>query len=184
VVACLAGLGLFLALALWPRRRGALAETAGPVALVVPVDPRAADDGPVSFAESRGLSTPVLTPDTPPEEAGIPRWRRPSVRAARQLSERDVPVEHVALLFQAPPQEGEDRRRVVYRLVRIGTQPDEFDGDEVGRLDRGDEVEVLGEQAGYCLVRTPLGTIGWVHRTTLRHLDDEPSYELRLQADG
>jgi hypothetical protein len=62
---------------------------------------------------------------------------------------------------------GGQRRRVGYRLVRMSTEPDELLGAEVGRLDRGDEVEVLREESSYVLVLTPDDTIGWVHRTTL-----------------
>jgi hypothetical protein len=184
-VACLTGLGLFFALVLRPRRREPVAETIGQApSSPAPNHPNPGSDGEAPFAQSRGMSQTIVSPDTPPEEIGIPRWRRPSLRAARQLSERDIPVEHLPLLFPAPPRADEDRRSVVYRLVRIGTQPDEFAGDEVGRLDRGDEVEVLAEEAGYCFVRTPLDTIGWVHRTTLRRPDDGPAYELRLQTDA
>jgi hypothetical protein len=122
-----------------------------------------------SFAESRGISTPVVTPDTPPEEAGIPRWRRPSVRAARQVSERGVILPHVPLRFIGPGGDdaAEDRRVVRYRLVRVSSVPDELAGEEVGRLDRGDEVQVLREESGYFLVRAPDGTEGWIHRTTV-----------------
>jgi hypothetical protein len=38
---------------------------------------------------------------------------------------------------------------------------------EIGRLDRGDEVEVLGEQDGMLQVRTPTGLLGWVPRVVI-----------------
>ncbi len=177
-VISLGGVLLFWGLMVLARRRQApvvVIESVGAVA-AVPTGP--------SFAETRGMVAVAPPPDTPLEEALIPRWRRPSLRAARQLSERDAPVEHLPILFQAPAPAEADRRLVAYRLVRLGSEPDEFAGEEVGRLDRGDEVEVLREETGYCLVRTPLDAVGWVHRTTLRRLDDELSYELRLETDG
>lgn len=175
-VITLGGIALFWALFALARRR----QAAVPVAETASSEPSAS----VSFAATRGLVPVAPPPDTPPEEALIPRWRRPSLRAARQLSERDVPMEHIPILFRTPAAPGADRRQVAYRLVRMGTEPDELTGEEVGRLDRGDEVEVLREEAGYCLVRTPLDGVGWIHRTTLRRLDDEPSFELRLETDA
>ncbi len=177
----LGGIGLFMALMAGTRRREALpvAETALPAAQLAVPAPAGS-----SWAETRGLAVAAPAADVPPEEALIPRWRRPSLRAARQLSERDVPIEHMPLLFRSAPDADADRRQVVYRLVRMGTEPDEFAGEEVGRLDRGDEVEVLREEAGYCLVRTPLDAVGWVHRTTLRGFDDGPIFELRLETDA
>ena len=47
-------------------------------------------------------------------------------------------------------------------------EPDEYLGQEIGMLDRGDEVEVLRQEASFVLVMTPDEAIGWVHRTTLR----------------
>jgi hypothetical protein len=99
-------------------------------------------------------------------EAAIPRWRRQSLREARMRSERDVmPI--VPLQFIAPPTEGIDRRVVAYNLVRMASEPDELLGEEVGRLDRGDEVDVLDKRGVYLLVQAPDGSRGWVHRTTL-----------------
>jgi hypothetical protein len=173
----LGGIGLYLVLVGTTRRRDLAVPAAAAVASDMPAPG-------LSWAETRGLVAVAPTPDVPPEEAAIPRWRRPSLRAARQLSERDIPLEHVPVLFRPDAGSVTDRRQVVYRLVRMGTEPDEFAGEEVGRLDRGDEVEVLREEAGYCLVRTPLGAVGWVHRTTLRRPDDEPSFEIHLDTDA
>jgi hypothetical protein len=161
-------LGLFIALG---RRRRSDDPTLMPVATeAAGAGAAVATFGSLTtFAESRGIGTPVVTPDTPPEEAGIPRWRRPSVRAARQVSERGVVLPHVPLRFigQAGVEVTSDRRVVRYRLVRVSSVPDELAGEEVGRLDRGDEVEILREESGYFLVRAPDGTEGWIHRTTV-----------------
>ncbi len=121
-----------------------------------------------SFAETRGLVTTQLPPDTPLEEAMIPRWRRPSLREARARSERDIPAYREPMRFREPPSPDADRRIVSYNLVRLASEPDEYLGQEIGMLDRGDEVEVLRQEASFVLVMTPDEAIGWVHRTTLR----------------
>ena len=92
----------------------------------------------------------------------MPRWRRPSLQAARKSSTRDIP-DHVPLVFSAPAEASEERARVTYRLVRVYDQPDEVRGLEVAWLDRGDEVDVVAEQGSYTFVRTPSGAAGWVH---------------------
>jgi hypothetical protein len=124
-----------------------------------------------SFAESRGMNAVAVAPDVPPTEADIPRWRRPSLREARRRSERDPGVEAFPLVFTAPAKADVERRRVAYRLVRLGSEPDEVLGQELGRLDRGDEVDVLDARGAYVLVATPDGAVGWIHRTTLEPLD-------------
>jgi hypothetical protein len=121
-----------------------------------------------SFAESRGLVMTQPPPDTPLEEAMIPRWRRPSLREARARSERDIPAYREPLRFREPPSPDADRRIVSYNLVRLASEPDEYLGQEIGMLDRGDEVEILRQEASFVLVLTPDEAIGWVHRTTLR----------------
>ena len=62
---------------------------------------------------------------------------------------------------------GTERRRIRYRLVRLSDDPDEIRSMEVGQLEENDEVEILGTYASYFQVRTPLGQVGWVHRTTV-----------------
>jgi hypothetical protein len=119
-----------------------------------------------TYAETRGIAAPALAPGVRPEEAAIPRWRRPSLREARGATDRGAPPVHMPMRFGSPAG-GADRRVVAYRLVRMSSQPDELYGDEVGRLDRGDEVEVIREEAGFYMVIAPDDTVGWVHRTTL-----------------
>ncbi len=126
-----------------------------------------------TFAETRGVAAAVVASDTPPEEAAIPRWRRPSVKAARQTSDRSAPVSRAALRFREPAASGTVRAIVGYRLVRVSSEPDEVASDEVGRVDRGDEVEIMHEEGSYVLIRTPDDTVGWVHRTTLQ--EPEPA---------
>ncbi|HYM82738.1 MAG TPA: SH3 domain-containing protein, partial [Candidatus Dormibacteraeota bacterium] len=180
-IVSLSGLALFVTFLATRRRRrfSAAVASAPPIAA-----PAGAPSAGASFADTRGAVLAPLPPDTPLDELGIPRWRRPSVRAARQVSERGIPIEHVPVRFREDVGAGVDRRRVTYRLVRVGTEPDEFAGEEVGRVDRGDEVEVLRESGGYCLIRTPDGIVGWIHRTTLSRPDAPPSFEIRLSTDG
>ena len=113
----------------------------------------------------------AAAPDTPYQELGMPRWRRPSLQAARKASTRDIP-DHVPMMFAAPADAAIRRARVTYRLVRAYDQPDEIRGVEVAWLDRGDEVEIVAEQGRYAFVRTPNGAAGWVHRTTITEIDE------------
>jgi hypothetical protein len=117
-------------------------------------------------------TAPVL-PDTPEEEALLPRWRRPSVQSARKTSSRGVELPHVAVSFKDGATDVE-RRRIRYRLVRVSSIPDEIMGEEVARLDRGDEVELLRSAGAYWLVRTPYGAEGWVHQMTLESGTPDP----------
>lgn len=39
--------------------------------------------------------------------------------------------------------------------------------DELGRLDRGDEVEILASHEGFLHVRTPDDVTGWILRHTI-----------------
>ncbi len=167
--AIVGGLGLIFLLFTRRRRRDddsleaagalALATAAGPpLPVVPPPPPRVA---------------PVL-PDTPEEEANMPRWRRPSVQSARKASSRDVELPHVPVAFKDGATDVE-RRRIRYRLVRVSSIPDEIMGEEVARLDRGDEVELIRSAGAYWLVRTPFGEEGWVHQMTLESGAPEPS---------
>ncbi|HEY0444428.1 MAG TPA: SH3 domain-containing protein, partial [Candidatus Limnocylindrales bacterium] len=102
-----------------------------------------------------------------PDEEHVPRWRRPSVQAARQGSRFGPPVSRPPLRFATPPPAGAERVAVHYRFVRVADAPDDVRSIEVGRLDRGDEVDVLDRQSGFALVRAPDGLEGWVPRMTL-----------------
>lgn len=71
------------------------------------------------------------------------------------------------LRFTAPAAAGVERRTVRYRLVRIGDGEDDVRSLELGRLDRGDEVEVLAWHEGHAQIRTPEGIVGWVASATI-----------------
>jgi hypothetical protein len=69
--------------------------------------------------------------------------------------------------FKATPRPGVERRTIGYRLVRMSDGPDDIRSQEVGRVDRGDEVEVIAEHEGFLQVRTPSGLEGWVPRVVI-----------------
>jgi SH3-like domain-containing protein len=68
------------------------------------------------------------------------------------------------LRFSKPAARGVERRVIGYRRVRVSAGPDDLRTPQVDRIDRGDEVELLGEAEGYLHVRTPNGVEGWVPR--------------------
>jgi hypothetical protein len=62
---------------------------------------------------------------------------------------------------------GNERYQVGYQSVRLGDGPDDLRSTELGRLDRGDEVEILASHEGFLQVRTPTGLTGWIPRHTI-----------------
>ena len=122
----------------------------------------------------------------------MPRWRRPSLTQARKADPGTslAAIEAERLTFARGAQAGDstnERRRIRYRMVRLSDAPDEILGQEIGRLDEGDEVELLERSGLYWKVRTPLGEIGWVHKMTLGDAVTavEPAYQTEdAEADG
>jgi hypothetical protein len=112
---------------------------------------------------------PDAVEDIPDPEALIPRWRRPSLQAARQSHWAEDGGTRVPQQFPSGEPAG-DRRIVAYRLVMVSDRPADRDAVELGRIDRGDEVELLALDSGFALVRAPDGLKGWVDESTL----DEP----------
>ena len=112
---------------------------------------------------------PDAVEDVPDPEALIPRWRRPSLQAARQSHWAEESGARIPQRFPAGASTGE-RRIVAYRLVLVSDRPNDRDAIELGRIDRGDEVELLALESGFALVRAPDGLEGWVDASTL----DEP----------
>jgi hypothetical protein len=111
-----------------------------------------------------------------PDESGMPRWRRPSLMAARKGDPaRDVVVPVKLSFDDGPidPLDGHERRRIKYRVVRLLDAPDELRSNEVGLLDEGDEVQLLERSGSFWLVLCPDGSEGWVHRMTLGDIVDE-----------
>jgi hypothetical protein len=102
-----------------------------------------------------------------PDEATLPRWLRPTLREQRQWSDRAAYVAREPERFDSPARTGADRRTIGYRLVRLSDGPDDLRSNEMSRLDRGDEVEIIGDQGGFLQVRTPSGLEGWVPRIAI-----------------
>ena len=71
-------------------------------------------------------------------------------------------VHRAPIQFATPPAKGVDRCRVGSRLVPLRSEPGELTGVLVGRLDVGDEVDVLRQEGSNCFVRTPSGAEGWL----------------------
>jgi hypothetical protein len=166
------GLGLLFAMILLGRRR----RGDEPVpALVEAQSPAFAGASAAAAPSPAPVAWAVAGADVLPTEVGVPRWRRQSLRESRQRSERDIPTARVELRFRTEPEPGVERRLVAYSLVSMRSEPDELLGQEVGWLDRGDEVEVIQTRGVHWLVRTPDGAVGWIHRTTLEATPLEPS---------
>jgi hypothetical protein len=69
--------------------------------------------------------------------------------------------------FDRAPAGSVERRVVAYQSVRLSAGPDALRSAELTRLQRRDEVEVIGEDGGALQVRLPDGMEGWVPRVVL-----------------
>jgi hypothetical protein len=134
---------------------------------VVPVAPLMA---PTSAAAIPAAPSTAL--DEPYGEALMPRWRRPSLKTARYETPKITAMPSPAMTFARAPSTGLERRIVRYDLVALTDMPDEIQGAQVGQLQANDEVELLERRGAWVQVRTPLGTEGWIHRTTLQSPED------------
>jgi hypothetical protein len=118
-----------------------------------------------------------ITPSQPMEpEASVPRWRRPSLIAARYETDNIRAIraaEPAAVLHARParlfaePTEVLGERMVVRYGVQLLNRPDEPFGRIMGDLANGDQVEVLEQGDIWSNVITPSGTAGWVPTATL-----------------
>jgi hypothetical protein len=119
---------------------------------------------------SIGTQQEVMAPQeaTPTDpEANMPRWRRPSLLAARHSDPtREAPVHRMPMTFSDVSAEL-DLRVVRYAVVPVLDRPDEVLGLQVGDLASGDEVQVVNTSGAFIEVLCPNGDQGWVHRTTL-----------------
>lgn len=126
-------------------------------------------------------------------EAGMPRWRRPSLLQARKADPLRAEPAAPRLFFDRGLQgtlAGHERRLIAYTVVRLLDTPDELRGREIGVLAEGDEVELLEQRGVYWLVACPDGGRGWIHKMTLGHtlpggsVADAPSATLPMAADS
>ena len=111
-----------------------------------------------------------VSPHIDPNEVGMPRWRRPSLMAARKNDPLRSASTAVRLTFAQGAVgaiEGKERRTIRYRLVRLQDLPNESTGSEIAILDQGDEVELLEKSGTYWLVLCPDGRQGWLHQMVL-----------------
>src|SRR5439155_24300722 len=72
-----------------------------------------------------------------------------------------------ALGFETAPAKGVGRPAIGYHQGPVSAGPDDGRTAELGRVDRGDEIELIGEDAGYVQVPTPTGLEGWVPRVVI-----------------
>ncbi len=131
-------------------------------------------------------SNPMVDPGTGGTDIDLPRWRRPSLMAARKSDPiRAEGAMAASLTFArgSTAASGAERRLVRYRIVRLLDQPDELMGSTVGSLDEGDEVEVVESHGLYRRVVTPDGRSGWLHKMTLGDLIETPEPEPPIDSD-
>jgi SH3-like domain-containing protein len=92
---------------------------------------------------------------------------RPTETPAGQPTARTTLAPLRARTFETPPAKGVERAKIGYRRVRISSEPDAVRSTELGRLDRGDEVEIVDSFEGYLQIRTTDGITGWILRHTI-----------------
>lgn len=111
-------------------------------------------------------------------EAGMPRWRRPSLLEARRSDPTmHTPTRHASRRFADHDAAGLDVRVVRYAIVPVLDRPDEVLGLRLSDLEQGDEVGVVGAAGAFMEITCPNGDRGWVHRTTLGpKLVDAPAF--------
>jgi hypothetical protein len=118
----------------------------------------------------RGVVRNVGVPGPVDVEAGMPRWRRPSLLEARKNDPARTPHTNQPLSFdggRVSAAEGYERRTIRYRVVRLLDAPDELRSADIGQLDQGDEVQLIERSGTYWLVLCPDGRQGWIHKMTL-----------------
>jgi SH3 domain-containing protein len=113
------------------------------------------------------LADPAIEEELEPidEDAPLKKTRRAAKKLAAGTAMAAAPTER--RIFGAPAKKGVSRARVGYRRVRISSEPDAVRSTELGRLDRGDEVEILESFEGFLQIRTPDDIVGWILRHTI-----------------
>ena len=93
--------------------------------------------------------------------------RTPEVSPSRPTGRATMLPPVPPRVFEKPPARDAERAKIGYRRVRISSKPDSVRSLELGRLDRGDEVEIVNSYEGFLQVRTPDGITGWILRHTI-----------------
>jgi hypothetical protein len=125
--------------------------------------------GAVPGGEVVGVVRGPTTPGPVDTEAGMPRWRRPSLLEARKADPARSVSSSARMSFTSGGNavDGHERRVIRYRVVRLLDAPDELRSADIGQLDQGDEVQLLERSGAYWLVLCPDGRQGWLHKMTL-----------------
>jgi hypothetical protein len=147
----------------------AIARRRRPEALAVA--PAASLEG-VATTQPDDLTRVVTSNAVPAGEADVPRWRRPSVVAARfetdntvilRAATADVATErHAPSVFTDWSPDAGERMRLRYDAVPLLDRPDDVLARTQIELDAGDEVLVLERGEVWANVTTPAGVVGWV----------------------
>jgi hypothetical protein len=125
---------------------------------------------PVVEVEAREVAAmaPETLADADPESL-MPRWRRPSLLAARHADPlRAEATERTPTRFRPDHAPTPAELRVVrYAVVPLLDRPDEVLGLQLFDLVAGDEVRVVESSGAFWEIVCANGEQGWVHRTTL-----------------
>jgi len=119
--------------------------------------------------ELQAMAPAVAAAATLDPESLMPRWRRPSLLAARhgEPGRREV-AERAVMRFSPDVAPTTAELRVVrYAVVPLLDRPDEVLGLHLMDLIAGDEVQVIDASSAYWEVVCADGERGFVHRTTL-----------------
>jgi membrane protein implicated in regulation of membrane protease activity len=175
----LAGIvGLVMAARRSPRRSSAHDEIA---AMMAP--PKAEGVSPTRATAVEAMAPSAAKSVDP--EANVPRWRRPSLLAARHHDPtREAPAYRLPMRFTGAQASDSDVRIVRYAVVPVLDRPDEVLGLRLTDLESGDEIQVVGASGAFLEVHCPNGERGWVHRTTVsRRPVDMPNAAFAPQDD-
>ncbi len=135
----------------------------------------------VAMAPESAVAVAAIDP-----EALMPRWRRPSLIAARHADPSRYGVrERAAMRFTPDTAPTTAELRIIrYAVVPLLDRPDEVLGMQITDLITGDEVQVTESTGPFWEVVCPDGERGWVHRTTLGLpgvIEHEPVVEERVR---
>jgi len=134
--------------------KGASARTNDPAALPEPATVAAVPDDPGTIADATSWE---VSDDAP----------LAATSAAYAATRAAVTETLTTQTFDKPPARGVERATIRSRLVRLSSEADDVRSIEIGRLDRGDEVEIVDSFEGFLYVRRPDGALGWIRRATI-----------------
>jgi hypothetical protein len=142
----------------------------------------------VPGGEVAGVVRATTIPAPIDVELSMPRWRRPSLQAARKADPARMVAVNQPMTFDSgivTAVEGRERRVIRYAVVRLLDAPDELRSVEIGQLDQGDEVQLIERSGAYWLVLCPNGQQGWLHKMTLGEVvsDAAPTFTRDVDDD-